>query len=194
MSDKLGQTPSQTVGPYFAMRIAADDAESVLPVPEGAERIVITGTVYDGDGNHVEDALIETWQANPAGRYDHPDDQRDIDLSTGFTGFARAKSDFDDGSYRIDTVKPGAVPDPEGEPQAPHIAVVIQARGMLNPVFTRIYFSDEAPANQHDLVMRRVPEGRRPTLIADLVEGTDPVEYQFDIRLQGEGETVFFDV
>lgn len=194
MSDKLGQTPSQTVGPYFAMRIAVTDEERVLPVPNGAARIVVTGTVYDGDGVYVEDALIETWQANPAGRYDHPDDQRDIDLSDGFTGFARAKSDFHTGEYRIDTVKPGSVPDPEGEPQAPHIAVMIQARGMLNPVFTRIYFSDEDTANRHDLVMRRVPENRRHTLIAELVDGSDPAEYHFDVRLQGEDETVFFDV
>jgi protocatechuate 3,4-dioxygenase alpha subunit len=176
------------------MRMATDDAESVLPVPEGAQRIVITGTVYDGDGNHVEDALVEFWQANPAGRYDHPDDQRDIDLSDGFTGFARAKSDFETGLYRIETVKPGSVPDPEGEPQAPHIAVIVQARGMLNPVFTRIYFSDEERANEHDLVMRRVPTERRTTLIASLVEGSDPTEYRFDIRLQGDNETVFFDV
>lgn len=194
MTDKLGQTPSQTVGPYFAMKMAADDGDSVLPVPEGAERIVITGIVYDGDGHPVEDALVESWQANPGGRYDHPDDQRDITLSEGFTGFARAKSDFDTGVYRIETVKPGLVPDPEGEPQAPHIAIIIQARGMLNPVFTRIYFSDEEEANDHDLVMRRVPQARRETLIADLVDGSDPVEYRFDIRLQGDGETVFFDV
>ncbi|MGD2042198.1 MAG: protocatechuate 3,4-dioxygenase subunit alpha [Acidimicrobiia bacterium] len=193
MSEKLGQTPSQTVGPYFAMRIA-QDGENVLPVPEGAERIVISGKVLDADGNHVEDALVETWQANPAGRYNHPDDQRDLSLSEGFTGFARAKTDFETGEYRVETVKPGPVPDPEGEPQAPHISLIIQARGMLNPVFTRIYFSDEPEANDHDLVMRRVPAERRKTLIAEAVAGSDPREYRFDIKLQGDNETVFFDV
>lgn len=193
MSDRRGQTPSQTLGPYFAMRIGAE-GENILPVPDGAERIVITGKVLDGDGAHVEDALVETWQANALGRYNHPDDRRDATLSEGFTGFARAKTDFTTGVYRVETVKPGPVPDAEGEDQAPHIAVIVQARGMLNPVFTRIYFSDEEEANDDDLVLRRVPAGRRQTLIAELVEGSDPVEYQFDIRLQGDGETVFFDV
>jgi protocatechuate 3,4-dioxygenase alpha subunit len=193
MSGKLGQTPSQTVGPYFAMRIAGE-GENVLPVPEGAERIVIAGRVLDADGKHVEDALVETWQANPAGRYNHPDDQRDLPLANGFTGFARAKTHFETGEYRVETVKPGPVPDPEGEPQAPHISMIIQARGMLNPVFTRLYFSDEAEANDHDLVMRRVPAERKKTLIAELVDGSDPKQYIFDIKLQGEDETVFFDV
>lgn len=193
MSERLGQTPSQTVGPYFAMRIAGE-GENVLPVPEGAERIVITGKILDADGDHVEDALVETWQANPEGRYNHPDDQRDLSMSEGFTGFARAKSDFETGEYRVETVKPGPVPDPEGEPQAPHISMIIQARGMLNPVFTRIYFSDEPEANAHDLVMRRVPAERRDTLVAERVEGSDPTEYRFDVKLQGDNETVFFDV
>lgn len=193
MSQKLGQTPSQTPGPYFAMRIAAE-GENVLPVPEGAERIVISGKVLDADGDHVEDALVEMWQANPAGRYNHPDDQRDLCLSEGFSGFARAKTDFETGEYRVETVKPGPVPDPEGEPQAPHISLIIQARGMLNPVFTRIYFSDEPEANDHDLVMRKVPAERRETLIAKAVDGSDPMEYRFDIKLQGDKETVFFDV
>lgn len=193
MTQKLGQTPSQTVGPFFAMRIATGDEYS-LPVPDGAERVVITGKVMDSDGEGIEDALIETWQANPAGRYNHPDDQRDGGLSDGFSGFARARSDFETGEFRIETVKPGAVPDPEGEPQAPHVMVIVQARGMLNPVFTRLYFSDEPGANQHDLVMRLVPEDRRDTLIAKHVEGSDPAEYRFDIKLQGENETVFFDI
>lgn len=193
MSTRLGQTPSQTVGPYFSMRLAAE-GENVLAVPEGADRVVITGRVTDGDGAHVEDALIETWQANPNGRYRHPDDTRDLPLNKGFTGFARAMTEFETGEYRIETVKPGAVPDHEGEPQAPHISVIIQARGMLNPLFTRIYFSDETAPNQHDFVLNTVAADRRGTLIANLVPGSDPTEYRFDIRLQGERETVFFDV
>jgi len=193
MSGKVGQTPSQTLGPYFAIRIATLD-EWRLPLPEGAERIVITGKVLDSYDDPVGDAMVETWQANPAGRYNHPDDQRDLELVEEFSGFARAKTEFETGEYRIETVKPGAVPDPEGEPQAPHISVIVQARGMLNPVFTRLYFSDEPEANEHDLVMQRVPKDRRHTVIAELVSGSDPVEYRFDIKLQGENETVFFDV
>jgi protocatechuate 3,4-dioxygenase alpha subunit len=175
------------------MRLAAE-GENVLPVPEGGERIAIVGHVIDGEGNHVEDALIETWQANPAGGYNHPDDRRELSQSRDFTGFARAQTDFDTGLYRIETVKPGAVPDPEGELQAPHIAMIIQARGMLNPLFTRVYFSDESDANDHDLVLRSVPADRRATLVAGLDEGSDPPTYRFDVRLQGDGETVFFDV
>lgn len=193
MSGRLGQTPSQTLGPYFSMRLGGE-TQNVLPAPAGSERIVITGVVLDGDGNHIEDALIETWQANPAGRYNHPDDTRDVELSPGFTGFARAMSDFNTGQYRIETVKPGPVPDPEGSFQAPHITVIIQSRGMLNQLYTRIYFSDEPGANQDDLVLRRIPAPRRETLIAQLVEGSDPPEYRFDIKIQGEDETVFFDV
>lgn len=190
---KLGQTPSQTVGPYFSMRLAAE-GENVLAVPDGAERIVIKGRVVDGDGHHVEDALIESWQANPAGGYNHPDDRRDLGQDRSFTGFARAKTDFDTGEYQIETVKPGRVPDPEGEFQAPHIAMIIQARGMLNPLFTRLYFSDEPDANEQDTVLRLVPADRRETLIAELAPGSEPPTYRFDIRLQGGSETVFFDV
>lgn len=193
MNTRFGQTPSQTVGPYFSMRLAGE-GENVLPAPSGSQRIVITGKVLDGDRNPIEDALIETWQANPAGRYNHPDDTRDVELSPGFTGFARATSDFETGRYRVETVKPGPVPDPEGSFQAPHISVILQARGMLYQLYTRIYFSDEIEANQDDLVLRRIPASRRDTLIAQLAEGSDPPEYRFDIRIQGEDETVFFDV
>ena len=193
MTEKLGQTPSQTLGPFYAMRIATG-GENVLPVPEGAERVVITGRVLDGEGKHVEDALIETWQANHQGGYNHPDDRRDLGQSAEFSGFARAQTDFETGVYRIETAMPGRVPDPEGELQAPHIAMIIQARGMLNPLFTRVYFSDEEEANDHDIVLRSVPPDRRSTLIAELAPGSDPKTYNFDVRLQGEPETVFFDV
>jgi protocatechuate 3,4-dioxygenase alpha subunit len=193
MRDKLGQTPSQTVGPYFSMRLGGP-GQNVVSSPDGAgERIVITGRVLDGDRNHIEDALLESWQANPLGRYNHPDDRRDVDLDPGFTGFARAMSDFETGIYRIETVKPGRVPDVEGDFQAPHISVIVQARGMLNPVFTRIYFSDEEVANDDDLILRQVPPNRRQTLVARVVEGTDPKEYLLDVKFQGEDETVFFD-
>jgi protocatechuate 3,4-dioxygenase alpha subunit len=192
---KLGQTPSQTVGPYFSMRLSGE-GENVLVGPEVAgDRIRIEGRVLDGAGNHIEDALIEIWQANAGGRYHHDADTREeIPLEEAFTGFGRAGSDFHTGQYWFETVKPGPVPDPEGELQAPHISVIVQARGMLSHLFTRVYFSDEDEANDHDMVLRGVPVDRRSTLIAELVEGSDPKTYRFDIRLQGEDETVFFDV
>ncbi|HEX9761683.1 MAG TPA: protocatechuate 3,4-dioxygenase subunit alpha [Acidimicrobiia bacterium] len=193
MSPKLGQTPSQTVGPYYSMRLGGE-GQNIIPTPaEGGERVVVTGRVLDGDRRHIEDALIEFWQANPAGRYNHPDDPRDLTLDPSFTGFARAMSDFETGEYALETIKPGPVPDLEGSFQAPHISLIVQARGMLNPVFTRLYFSDEEEANQDDLILRRVPRERRNTLVADLVPSSDPNTYHFDIKFQGDDETVFFD-
>lgn len=189
---RLGPTPSQTAGPYYSMRLGGV-GQNVLAGP--GERIRIEGRVLDGDGNHIEDALIETWQANAGGRYRHPDDIRDeIPLDEGFTGFGRVETAFDTGEFWLETIKPGAVPDAEGESQAPHISVILQARGMLNPLFTRIYFADEAAANERDPVLSVVPEARRGALIAELVEGSvDPKLYRFDVLLQGDDETVFFD-
>jgi protocatechuate 3,4-dioxygenase alpha subunit len=193
LTGKLGQTPSQTVGPYFTLRLYRKGEEILVPEGHPGERIVIEGKVLDGDRKHIEDALLEIWQANAAGRYRHPDDTRDLPLDDGFTGFGRTVSDFETGEYRFETVKPGPVPDAEGVFQAPHISLMVQGRGMLNPVFTRIYFSDEEEANKDDLTLRRVPAPRRHTLIAQLVEDGGPPVYRFDIRFQGEDETVFFD-
>lgn len=187
---KLGETPSQTVGPYFSMRLTGE-GQSILTTRD--DRIVIEGKVIDGAGKHIEDALLEIWQAGPSGRYNHPDDTRELELEPDFTGFGRAASDFETGEYRFETLKPGRVPDAEGALQAPHISLIVQGRGMLNPVFTRIYFSDEEEANADDLILGRVPESRRRTLIAQLQEGSSPPVYRFDIRMQGEDETVFFD-
>ncbi|HEY7703282.1 MAG TPA: protocatechuate 3,4-dioxygenase subunit alpha [Acidimicrobiia bacterium] len=193
MSAKLGQTPSQTVGPFYSM-VLGREGDNVIAAPaEGGEQIEVVGKVYDGDGNHVEDALLEFWQASPAGRYRHPDDRRDLAIDPAFTGFARALTDFHTGEFRLETVKPGRVPDVEGDFQAPHISVIVQARGMLNPVFTRIYFSDEEDANADDLILRQVPGERRGTLLAHLEPGSELKTYRFDIRFQGDGETVFFD-
>jgi protocatechuate 3,4-dioxygenase alpha subunit len=190
---RLGQTPSQTVGPFFTLRLYRE-GENVLVGPgQDDERIVIEGRVLDGDRNHIEDALLEIWQANPSGRYRHADDSRDLPLDEGFTGFGRAVSDFRTGEYRFETVKPGPVPDVEGALQAPHISVIVQGRGMLNPVFTRIYFSDEERANGDDLILRTVPASRRQTLIAELTDEGPPKVYRFDVRFQGDDETVFFD-
>jgi protocatechuate 3,4-dioxygenase alpha subunit len=170
-------TPSQTVGPYLSIGLPWEDGPDV--VPEGtAGEILIWGTVFDGAGEIVPDALIETWQADANGRFDHPDDPRGA--VKGFRGFGRCPTD-NDGSYSIRTVMPGALPG-----QAPHIDVSVFARGLLHRVVTRIYFADDAS----DPVLASVPEERRNTLIAVKSGGG----YRFDVRLQGEGETVFFDV
>jgi protocatechuate 3,4-dioxygenase alpha subunit len=170
-------TPSQTVGPYLAIGLPWEDGPDV--VPEGtAGEILIWGTVFDGAGATVPDALIETWQADANSRFDHPDDPRGA--VTGFRGFGRCPTDAD-GSYSIRTVLPGALP---GE--APHIDVSVFARGLLHRVVTRIYFADDPS----DPVLASVPEERRGTLIAVKSGGG----YRFDVRLQGEGETVFFEL
>ncbi|HEX2782808.1 MAG TPA: protocatechuate 3,4-dioxygenase subunit alpha [Ilumatobacteraceae bacterium] len=192
-----GQTPSQTVGPYFAMRLSGE-GENVLTNPETVgQRIRVEGRVLDGDRRHIEDALIELWQADSAGRYHHPaDDRTDVPLDPSFNGFGRCASDFQTGAYSFLTIKPGPVPHPRGGMQAPHISLTIQARGMLDPTFTRLYFADEEAANATDPVLRSLPDSRRSTLIAALVENAESSvpTYRFDIRYQGDDETAFFDV
>ena len=165
----------------------SNDNVLIGPGVEG-EPIRIEGRVLDGDGAFVEDALVEIWQADAKGDYAVTGAN-----SSKFTGFGRAESDPNTGMYWFETIKPGRVPDPEGELQAPHASVVVQARGMLRPVFTRLYFSDEMEANETDLILRMVPPERRPTLLASVAEVEERKIYQFDIRLQGPGETVFFD-
>lgn len=198
MSDVVyRQTPSQTVGPYFTMRLSGE-GENVLTTPEtSGERVRIEGRVLDGDRNHIEDALLELWQADSFGCYRHPaDDRTDVSPDPAFVGFGRCSSDFNTGAYSFLTIKPGPVPHPDGGLQAPHISLTIQARGMLNPTFTRIYFADEPAANAADPVLQSVPQARLQTLIAQRVDGPDMSvpTYRFDIRYQGDDETVFFDV
>ena len=179
-----GLTPSQTVGPYLSIGLPWPDGR--LVVPEGTPGAVrVFGTVYDGAGAVVPDALVETWQADPSGCFGHPDDPRG--RATGFRGFGRCPTG-DAGDWAILTLKPGIVPDREGRPQAPHIDVSVLARGLLHRVVTRVYFADEAEANAADPVLATVPDVRRSTLIA--VPERDG--YRFDIRLQGDDETVFF--
>ena len=188
-----GLTPSQTVGPYFAMRLPWPSGPYV--VPEGTPgSIVIVGRVYDGAGNAVPDAMIETWQADADGRFAHPDDPRGPSPSgyKAFRGFGRCETSAD-GSYRIVTVKPGPLPAPggAGDIEAPHLDVSVFARGLLDRVVTRMYFPDELAANAADPVLCSVEVARRGTLIAVAEpEG----HFRFDIRLQGKRETVFFDV
>jgi protocatechuate 3,4-dioxygenase, alpha subunit len=185
----LQLTPSQTVGPYFSIGLTWEDGAFV--VPEGTPGAFwIRGRVFDGNGEPVPDAMIETWQADPDGRYNHPDDPRGAEAGD-FRGFARAGTDAE-GRFGIHTVKPGPVPGPHGTTQAPHLEVSVFARGLLNRVVTRIYFADEPGLNAVDRVLQSVPEERRATLLAEPVP--DDGGYRFDIHLQGEGETVFFAV
>jgi protocatechuate 3,4-dioxygenase alpha subunit len=189
----MKQTPSQTVGPFYAigltrrtMSVLATDASEGQPVR-------IEGRVIDGDGKPIGDALVEIWQANAYGRYNHPDDKQEKPFDPKFMGWGRSgtdKSSF----YRFDTIKPGPVPGPGESAQAPHINVVVFARGMLVHAYTRIYFSDE-PLNETDPVLNSIKnKARRATLIAARKEHVGKTVYHFDIRLQGKSETVFFDV
>lgn len=203
MADKPGagrQTPSQTVGPYFALGLTAREygyeyssiAEPVITAADTeGERIQLTGRVFDGEGTPVADAMIEAWQANAHGRYRHPADDSGRPLDPAFQGFARVGTGTAaDYSYTIRTVKPGA----PGDGQAPHLTLIVFMRGALNHLYTRVYFNDEAAANTADPVLSSVPEGRRDTLIAHREETPDGTVYRFDIHMQGARETVFFDV
>ena len=152
--------------------------------------LTLQGRVTDGDGKPVNDALVEIWQANTHGRYAHPDDQRDVPLEPAWKGFGRVPTD-DDGRFRFTTIKPGRVPAPDGGLQAPHINVTIFMRGLLKHLTTRIYF-DGDPANPEDAVLQGVPAARRATLLARAADGNAQALH-WDVRLQGEGETVFFE-
>ena len=184
---RLRTTPSATVGPYWSIGLTWDDGPHVVE-PDAPGAIWIRGRVFDGAGQPLAVGLVETWQADPDGRFDHPDDPRGP-AGGDFRGFGRAGTDAE-GRYGILTLKPGPVPGPGGATQAPHIAVSVFARGLLNRVVTRMYFADEADANASDPVLAAVPEEKRGTLIA---ERTDD-GYRFDVRLQGQGETAFFDI
>jgi protocatechuate 3,4-dioxygenase, alpha subunit len=200
-----GLTPSQTVGPFLAIGLPWPDGPQVVP-PGTPGAITIAGRITDGAGEPVPDALVETWQADPAGAFPHPewprpDGASPDDASPGraspdapgaFRGFGRCPTDAA-GRYEILTLRPGRVPAPGGGLQAPHLDVSVFARGLQNRVVTRIYLADEDEANSADPVLASVPDAsRRSTLIAQR-DGRDG-RYRFDIRLQGKGETVFFDV
>ena len=198
MQETAGITPSQTVGPYFQYGLmpigeyAWNDAFSnnlVTPDTSG-ERIRIEGRVFDGDGVAIHDCLLEIWQADAQGRFSDPQDKRALPNSS-FKGFGRVGTDKN-GAYVFDTIKPGSVPDPDGKPQAPHILLAVFARGMLVQLYTRIYFDGES-ANAADPVLAVVPTDRRATLIATRKTGSEAT-YVLDIHLQGDKETVFFEV
>jgi protocatechuate 3,4-dioxygenase alpha subunit len=189
--EQLGVTPSQTVGPYFSFGLTEpwEERENAV-APYHADAIEVFGHVLDGRGDPIPDAMIETWQADPNGRFDHPDDPRGAAVFEGFRGFARSGTDGE-GRWSVRTLKPGSVPFTDGTPQAPHLLVTVMARGVLRQLTTRIYFGDEAAANAADPVLLALPDDARATLIAEPV---DERGYRFDIILQGDGETAFFDL
>ena len=186
----LAPTASQTVGPYFGFALL-DGFGSELVRPDAPGAIRIRGRVLDGAGDPVPDAMVELWQAGSAGRYADPVDARtDLALDEGFTGFGRCGTD-PEGRFEFVTVKPGPVPGPAGRPQAPHIDVSVFARGLLKRLVTRIYFPDEEAANGADPVLSSIPDAdARETLVAQQEDGF----LRFDVRLQGDRETVFFGV
>ena len=188
MEKVLKETPSQTAGPYLHIGLIPKAAGIDVPhhtisadtgLRDG-EPIIVTGVIRDGEGAIIKDAMVEIWQANAAGVF-----------GNGHEGFARCHTDFETGEFRFETVKPGAVAWVDGTLQAPHITALIFARGINIHLHTRIYFADEVDANLLDPVLAKIDEGR-DTLIAEHDASSGNV-YRFDICLQGENETVFFD-
>jgi protocatechuate 3,4-dioxygenase alpha subunit len=202
----LPETPSQTAGPYVHIGLIPNQAGfdifqnnfsgNIAGPGVAGERIVIEGRIFDASAHVARDVLVETWQANAAGRYNHPADRQDKPLDRGFRGWARTGTDFETGVYRINTIKPGAVAGRRGrKTMAPHISVWIASRGINIGLSTRLYFGDEAAANAGDPVLGIIEQpDRRQTLIAARSEREGQTIYTFDIHLGGAHETVFFDV
>lgn len=189
----MKQTPSQTVGPFYSIGLTGRTMNVLADDETEGQRIRIEGSVFDGDGKPVPDAMVEIWQANSYGRYNHPDDKQEKPLDPSFSGWGRSGTD-ENCLFHFETIKPGPVPGTGDTVQAPHVNVVVFARGMLLHAYTRIYFADE-PANAADPVLNSIKnKKRRRTLIA--VPGTEngKTVYRFDIHLQGENETVFLDI
>ena len=186
----LQQTTSQTVGPYFSIGLSPRYVDNLAPEGVTGERVTVVGRVLDGNRMPVNDALIELWQANAHGKYDHPEDTQDKPLDPYFRGYGRVATD-DEGRFRFVTIKPGRVPGPGGKLQAPHILVSVFMRGALLRSVSRIYFPNE-PSNQEDFILNLVERARRGTLIAQPVSGR-PDTLEWNVLMQGEDETVFFD-
>ena len=201
--DYLKETPSQTAGPYVHIGLAPGAAgfdiyreelgwDIAGPHAKG-ERIRVEGIVIDGTGSPIKDVLLEAWQANAEGIYAHP--EHDGEVEEGFRGWGRVITDFKTGEWAFDTVKPGPVMGRNGQMMAPHINLWLVARGINIGLNTRIYFDDEAEANAADPIINTIEwERRRQTLIARRTEREGKVIYRFDVKLQGEDETVFFDI
>ena len=195
----LAETPSQTAGPYVHIGLAlaaagnpsrAQEICNQLAKPEAAgEHIRLIGQVYDGNGHLVRDAFLEVWQADHEGRYDSA-----FDLEKPFNSFGRTATTFDAGEWTLTTIKPGGLNNADGVPMAPHINISLFARGINIHLQTRLYFADEADANARDPVLKLIEQPqRRETLLAQRCTVDGKPAYRFDIRIQGEGETVFFD-
>ncbi|WP_322780424.1 protocatechuate 3,4-dioxygenase subunit alpha [Frankia sp. Cas4] len=187
MTELLGSTPSQTVGPYLAIVLAWADGSNVV-APGTAGLLTITGRLIDGAGDGVPDGLIEIWQADPAGRFNHPDDPRGARAHIGFRGFGRCPTESD-GTFVFHTLKPEPLPAGDGGTEAPHLDVSVFARGLLHRLVTRIYFPDEAAANATDPVLGGLEPAQRRLLTAVEQENGG---LRFDIRIQGHDETPFF--
>ena len=183
-----GLTPSQTIGPFYWGTMVSACRADLAPRGVAGERIDIVLTLHDVEGKPIPDGMLEIWQANSHGRYNHPDDRRNLPLDTGFEGFGRASTDAK-GCSHFSTVKPGRVPWPEGGMQAPHINISIFARGVLNRLATRLYF-DGDPANEEDPVLKLIEPARRATLMA---KRDTAGLWRLPIHIGGPDETVFFD-
>ncbi|MGO9123574.1 MAG: protocatechuate 3,4-dioxygenase subunit alpha [Terriglobales bacterium] len=184
--------PSQTAGPYLHIGMTATRSVPRIAGPAvKGERVGLTCRVIDGDGNAVNDAMIEIWQADANGKYNHPDDTQEKAADPAWFGFGRAAT-TEDGSCKFETIRPGRVPGPGNALQAPHLTLAIFARGMLKQLYTRVYFAGD-PANSDDPILALVPPPRRETLLAQ-PDSAGAGRWRFDIHLQGDQETVFFDV
>ena len=183
-------TASQTVGPFFHLGVAHLQRNNLVTEGTAGELVIIRGRVFDGDGNAVPDAMVEIWQADSAGRYLSEISQQTP--ASQFQGFGRVETD-DSGEFSFTTIKPGRVPYLDGSLQAPHVVVTLFSRGLLKPLHTRVYFPDE-PGNAEDPVLKLIPRERQQTLIARRsgASGAKNV-LEWNIAMQGEGETVFFD-
>jgi len=181
-------TASQTAGPFFHIGLETLSITDLAKSAASGEKVSIQGRVLDGDGEPVNDALIEIWQANALGKYAHPDDGQDKPLDTGFKGFGRVATG-DNGEFRFFTIKPGRAPGPRGTLQAPHLVVAVFMRGLLKHLVTRMYFPGAA-GNDEDALLALVPKERRATLVAKPA-GDGALEW--NVILQGQQETVFFD-
>ncbi|MEL6314222.1 MAG: protocatechuate 3,4-dioxygenase subunit alpha [Pseudomonadota bacterium] len=202
MADDFKETPSQTAGPFVHIGLAPGAAgfdiyEAELghdiagPHAQG-ERIRVEGIVFDGDGEPIKDVMIEVWQANAQGHYATLGNNL---VEQGFRGWGRVIPDFETGEWAFETVKPGGVARHDDRQQAPHMSLWLVARGMNVGLHTRLYFDDEAAANAVDPVLQHLKsQGRDHTLIAARRPVGGIATYRFDIHLQGQDETVFFDV
>ncbi len=187
----LQATTSQTVGPFFKIGFEWQYRDNLVGEGVSGERVTIQGRVFDGDGVPVPDAILEIWQANAHGKYDHPEDTQNKPLEPGFKGYGRVPV-TPDGMFRVATIKPGPVPGPNGREQAPHLVISVFMRGVLRRMVTRMYFPDE-PGNASDPILNLVEPARRSTLIAKKTAGA-PGTLEWNVVLQGAEETVFFDL